>query len=255
MKLAVTGKGGAGKSTLTALMARVLRDRGRKVLLVDADPDMNLASILNIPDQDSITPIVELKELIAERTGTRVGEPAPFFTMNPRVDDIPEQYRVEWQGVRLLVMGTVSRGGGGCACPENAFLKQLLSYLLVAGTEAVIVDMEAGIEHLGRGTALGVDAMVVVVEPSRSSLETARRIQKLAADIGIKRLCFIGNKTRSAADEEFIRRGLATSDLLGCVSYAEEIRNLDTRQASLLDLEGRPLSQVGEILGRLTAAD
>ena len=252
MKLAVTGKGGVGKSTLTALMARVLRDQGWKVLLVDADPDMNLACILNVPDQESITPIVDLKELIAARTGTKVGEPAPFFTMNPKVDDIPEQYWVERQGVRLLVMGTVSRGGGGCACPENAFLKQLLSYLLVAGTEAVIVDMEAGIEHLGRGTAMGVESMVVVVEPSRSSLETALRIERLALDIGIRKLNFIGNKTRSAGDREFIRRGLGERGLLGCVDYAEEIRDLNTREASLLDLQGRPLIQAAELLMKLT---
>lgn len=240
-----------GKSTLTALMARALRDRGRQVLLVDADPDMNLASILNLPDQESITPIVELKELIAARTGTRVGETAPFYTMNPKVDDIPEQYWIERQGVRLLVMGTISRGGGGCACPENAFLKQLLAHLLVGRTEAVIVDMEAGIEHLGRGTAMGVDYMVVVVEPSRSSLETARRIEKLALDIGIKKLNFIGNKTRSAADREFIRKSLGEHGLLGCVDYAEEIRDLNTREASLLDLQGKPLSQVEALLMEL----
>jgi len=254
MKLAVTGKGGAGKSTLTALMARVLRDRGRKVLLVDADADMNLAGILNVPDQESITPIVELKELIAERTGTRAGEPAPFFTMNPRVDDIPERYWVERQGIRLLVMGTVRRGGGGCACPENAFLKQLLAHLLVGRTEAVLVDMEAGIEHLGRGTAMGVEAMAVVVEPSRSSLETARRIRLLAPDIGIRNLVFIGNKTRGEAEKEYIRSGLGGSELLGCVAYAEEIRNLDTREDSLLDLAGPPLEQVSELVTRLAGA-
>jgi CO dehydrogenase maturation factor len=254
MKLAVTGKGGAGKSTLTALMARVLRDRGRKVLLVDADADMNLAGILNVPDRESIIPIVELKELIAERTGTRAGEPAPFFTMNPRVDDIPERYYVERQGVRLLVMGTVRRGGGGCACPENAFLKQLLAHLLVGRTEAVIVDMEAGIEHLGRGTAMGVETMAVVVEPSRSSLETARRIRLLAPDIGIRNLVFIGNKTRGQKEEEFIRSGLGGSELLGCVAYAEDIRNLDTREDSLLDLAGPSLEQVSELVTRLAGA-
>ena len=149
MKIAVTGKGGVGKSTIVALMSRILREAGKTVLAIDADPDMNLATILGVPEHYEITPIIDLKELIAERTGTEVGKSAPFFTMNPKVDDIPEKYCVEYEGIKVLTMGTVTKGGGGCACPENAFLKHLLSHLVLLRKEWVLVDMEAGIEHLG----------------------------------------------------------------------------------------------------------
>ena len=182
MKLAVTGKGGVGKTTFVALLSAVLSRKGHKVLLIDADPDMNLATVIGIPHDRKVTPIVELKKLIAERTGVEERKSAPLFKMNPKVDDIPDTYCVEHNGLKLIVMGTIRKGGGGCACPENAFLKSLLSYLVVARDEWVILDMEAGIEHLGRGTAIGVDHMIVVVEPNRTSIETAYRIIKLAVN-------------------------------------------------------------------------
>ena len=251
MKIAVTGKGGVGKSTLSALMARVLRDQGNKVLVVDADPDMNLATLFQIPPERAITPIVEMKELIAERTGTRVGEPAPFFTMNPKVDDIPETYWVEHEGIRLLVMGTVQRGGGGCACPANAFLKSLLGHLVVNRKDWVILDMEAGIEHLGRGTAIGVDTMLVVVEPNRTSIETAFRIQKLARDIGIKRVRVVGNKIQAPDQAEFIRRNTEGLDVLGFVGLSDEVRRVSTNELSFLEVGGEALRQVQDVLAGL----
>ena len=251
MKIAITGKGGVGKSTIAVLMARVLVESGQKVLLIDADPDMNAATILDLPLDAKITPIEELKDLIAERTGTRVGEPAPFFTMNPKVDDIPEQYCIEHRGIKLLVMGTVRRGGGGCACPENAFLKSLLSHLIIARKEWVILDMEAGIEHLGRGTALGVDNMVVVVEPSRTSIETAHRIKGLARDLLIKKVSVIGNKVHGPEDEEFIRAEVGDYEILGYIELSEEIRRISTGRKSAFDLDGTPLEQIKTLVSVL----
>jgi CO dehydrogenase maturation factor len=251
VKIAVTGKGGVGKSTLSALMARVLRDQGNKVLVVDADPDMNLATLFQVPPERKITPIVEMKELIAERTGTRVGEPAPFFTMNPKVDDIPETYWIEHEGIRLLVMGTVQRGGGGCACPENAFLKSLLGHLVVNRKDWVILDMEAGIEHLGRGTAIGVDHMLVVVEPNRTSIETAFRIQKLARDIGIKRVRVVGNKVQGPAQEEFIRKNTEGLEVLGFIGLSDQVWKVSTNEMSFLEVAGEPLEQVQNVLKAL----
>jgi CO dehydrogenase maturation factor len=251
VKIAVTGKGGVGKSSLAVLMARVLRERGDTVLVVDADPDMNLATLFAIPAQRQITPIVEMKELIAERTGTTVGQPAPFFTMNPKVDDIPERYWVEHRGIRLLVMGTVQRGGGGCACPENAFLKSLLGHLMVARREWVILDMEAGIEHLGRGTALGVDAMLVVVEPNRTSIETAHRIKRLAGDIGIKRVLVVGNKIQGPSQEEFVRQNADGLEVLGFVGLSEEVRRVSTSEASFLEVGGEALGQIESLIDAL----
>jgi CO dehydrogenase maturation factor len=254
VKIAVTGKGGVGKSTLAAMMARVLKQAGNRVVVIDADPDMNMATLLGIPGERTITPIIELKELIAERTGTRPGEPAPFFTMNPKVDDIPEKYSVEREGIRLLVMGTVQRGGGGCACPENAFLKSLLGHLMIARREWVILDMEAGIEHLGRGTALGVDSMLVVVEPNRTSLETAFRIRRLAGDLGIRRVQVAGNKIRNPDEERFIRENAGDLEIVGLIEASEEVRRISTGEASLFALDGRPLEQVKAIVGGLEAS-
>lgn len=248
MKIAVTGKGGVGKSTIVALMARILRDDGQKVLAVDADPDMNLATILGIPEQYTITPIIELKELIAERTGTEVGKPAPFFSMNPKVNDIPEKYCVEYQEIKLLTMGTVKRGGSGCACPENAFLKQLLSHLVLQREEWVLVDMEAGIEHLGRATAIGVDEMIVVVEPSQASLETAYRVRKLSNDIGIKKLKLIGNKVQDTYERQFLAENIKDFESIGFIDFSDDMRKINIKQTSALDLEGEPVAQVQSLL-------
>ena len=251
MKIAVTGKGGVGKSTTVGLIARGLRDAGNNVIVIDADPDMNAATILGIPHPERITPIIELKELIAERTGTEVGKSAPFFKMNPKVDDIPEKYALKHDNITLLTMGTINLGGGGCACPENAFLKSLLSHLVLNREEWVLLDMEAGIEHLGRGTALGVDVMVVVIEPSMASIETAFRIRKLSADIGIKRAVLIGNKIRTGEDLDFIQQHTEGLELVGVVDFSEEIRKIDSQKASALTIEGKPLRQIRDILNSI----
>ena len=251
MKLALTGKGGVGKSTLAALIARVSCERHRNVVVIDADPDMNLATLFGLPADVKITPIVEMKELIAERTGTRVGEPAPFFTMNPKVDDLPEKFWHDRNGVKLLVMGTIQRGGGGCACPENAFLKSFLSHMMVGRKEWVILDMEAGIEHLGRGTALGVDTMLVVVEPNRTSAETAHRIRRLASDLGIKNVQVVGNKVTSDADRELIRKQCGTLEILGYLEMSEQLQRVSTGEMTLQQVSGRPLEQVEQLVSRL----
>ncbi len=248
MKIAVTGKGGVGKSTIIALMARILRDSGKKVLAIDADPDMNLATILGVPASYTITPIIELKELIAERTGTEPGKPAPFFTMNPKVDDIPEKYCVDYQGIKLLTMGTVKRGGSGCACPENAFLKQLLSHLVLQREEWILVDMEAGIEHLGRATAIGVNEMIVIVEPSQASIETAYRVKKLANDIGLTHLRVIGNRIQHSDEKEFLVENLKDIDIMGFIDFSDDIRKINIGKASALDIEAKPVEQMKEFL-------
>ena len=252
MKIAVTGKGGVGKSTISAILARALKDAHRRVLLIDADPDMNSASILGVPGAGDITPIIELEELIAERTGTEVGKSAPFFKLNPKVDDIPEKYWRDHEGIRLLVMGTVHRGGGGCACPENAFLKSLLSHLILNRDEWVILDMEAGIEHLGRGTAFGVDAMLVVVEPSQTSIETAHRIKQLSEDIGIRNLKIVANKLRGQEDREYLEDSLKGLEILGFIDYADEFRKINIKQATALSINGRAVEQISRLLDNIS---
>ncbi len=223
MKVAVTGKGGVGKTTLSVLLARSFEEDGRKVILVDADPAINLATTLGIPNPEQITPISEMKSLIEERMGISGDGPSAFFRLNPKVDDLPEKCWVEKGNIRLLVMGTIREGGSGCACPQNAFLKALLMHLFVARDEVVILDMEAGIEHIGRGTAMAVDAFIVVVEASRQSIQTGRQIARLAGEIGIKKIIAVGNKIRNDRQQDFIRENVDFAELAGFFPHNEEL--------------------------------
>ena len=206
MKIAISGKGGVGKTTLTALLAQGYADAGRQVLAVDADPSPCLAGALGFPDalREQLRPIAEMDELIEERTGAKPGTIGGFFALNPRVDDIPERFSVVHRGVRLLEMGSVDMGGSGCICPEAAMLKTLFTHLMFRKDEVLLLDMYAGVEHLGRATVDFVDAMLIVVEPTRRSLGTASQIKKLANDIGLTRLYLVGNKVRNDDESQFL---------------------------------------------------
>jgi CO dehydrogenase maturation factor len=248
MKLAVTGKGGVGKTTIAALLARELRDRKYSVLMVDADPDANLAGALGVPDPDKITPIAEMKELIEERTGAKPGAIGGFFKLNPTVDDLPEKLARRHEGLKLMVLGTVKSGGGGCICPESSLLKALLAHLFLNEKDAVILDMEAGLEHLGRGSSMGVDMMIVVVEPGKRSLETAAAIRKLAGDLGVKKIGVVGSKVAGDADLEFLEKELDDYLMLGHIPFTEAIRRADMKGASLLDLTPEDVSFIPSIV-------
>lgn len=217
MKIAITGKGGVGKTTLTALIAQVFADQDRQVLAVDADPSPCLAGALGFPVElrTKLCPISEMDDLILERTGARKGQVGGFFTINPRVDDIPERFSVVHRGVRLLEMGSVEAGGSGCICPEAAILKTLFTHLMFRKDEILLLDMYAGVEHLGRATVDFVDVMLVVVEPTRRSLGTAAQIKKLANDIGLNRLYLVGNKVRNSDEAEFLKLETPQIPVLG----------------------------------------
>jgi CO dehydrogenase maturation factor len=235
MKVAVTGKGGVGKTTVAAFLARCWRDLGHEVVAVDADPDANLAGTLGYRAQN-ITPLVKLKSLIEERVGGGEGW-GGFLRMNPRVDDIPQQFSVVVEGIRVLVMGTIERGRRGCACPENILLREVLNHLMLRSREHVVVDMEAGVEHLGRGTAEGVDQMLVVVEPGWASLQTATSVVRLARDLGIQRIHTVANKVAGDADLAFVRAHLEEPPLLGTLPYDRELE-WEARSGSVS--KGRP---------------
>jgi len=253
MKIAISGKGGTGKTTLAGVMARILSSRGYKVLAIDADPDSNLASAIGIDQEglDSIKPLASMTEFIEERTSSKKGTYGSFFKLNPRVDDIPERFAVEKDGIKLVVLGNIQQGGGGCFCPENVLLKSLLSYIFIESDESVIVDMEAGLEHLGRGTTEYVDALIVVVEPGQRSFQTAYQVKKLSRDIGIKHLFIVGNKVMNESDKEFIQKNLDGFIVLGFISYNEKIVEADKQGVSPFDTDARIKTEVESIVDTL----
>lgn len=237
MKIAITGKGGVGKTTLASTLAVILSKK-YKVYAIDADPDMNLAGSLGI--HKPITPISKMKDLIKERTGAEPGSSfGEVFKMNPTISDLPESLSTDYDHkgrLKILVMGTVDKGGDGCVCPASVMLKAILRNLIIKKDEIVILDMEAGIEHLGRRTAEAVDVMIIVVEPGLKSLETASRIKKLSTDIGIQKVVAVINKVASQMEEEFVAEKLKEMDVdvLGSIPRDEMV--------VISDMEGLPLA-------------
>jgi len=227
MKLAVTGKGGVGKTTITALLAKSLSATGRKVIAIDADPNSNLLSCLGYREAKTVRPLVELNALIEERTGVAPGTIGGMFKLNPRVDDIPDKYAVNIHDLKVLVAGGVKHGGAGCYCAENAFVRALVSHLLLEPDTALILDMEAGIEHLSRGTVEAVDHLLIVVEPSRQSVDTAFRIRDLAEDLGLHHVSVIGNKARTDADRTLLLEALTGIPIVGFLPYDERVREAE----------------------------
>jgi CO dehydrogenase maturation factor len=231
MKLAIVGKGGAGKTTLASILAMRLATLGRPVIAVDADPDGNLAAAFGVAQKDLPQPIAQMRDLVLERTEAKDQGSGLMFKLNPLVDDLPERFAVSARGVRLLLLGTVELGGKGCMCPEGALLKALMQLLLLRLPDDVVLDMEAGLEHLGRASARGVDAMIAVVEPGMRSVQTAERARRLAADIGIQRMFVVANKIRDAHEIELIEQSLSGQSILGMLPYSAELARAD--------LEGR----------------
>ena len=253
MKIAISGKGGVGKTTLASLLSRIFAEAGYSVLAIDADPNPSLAATLGISNPDDITPISEMSALIEERTGAKPGKSGGIFKLNPKVDDLPEKYALKYNGIRLMVMGRIKQGGTGCYCPENALLKALVTHLLLGRDEVVIMDMEAGVEHLGRATAKAVDKLIVVVEPGRRSIETARRIKKLAEEIGLHNIAAVGSKVRSQSEREFLTSSLPDFEFLGFIPYDQAIVDADLADRPLFEASPRVVDEVRNIYKALLA--
>lgn len=257
MKIAISGKGGVGKTTLAGTLARLFARKGYDVLAIDADPSMNLASALGIKNPPK--PLTEFKELIDERAGG----PAGFFKLNPKVDDIVERFGVTGpDNVKLLVMGTIERGGSGCMCPASSFLKALLRHVILKRNSVVILDMEAGVEHLGRGITKGIDYMLIVVEPGTRSIETAGRIAELARQIDIRKFGAVINKTpylntgtHRAGDEVMeIEDRLKEYSLhvIGVIPYDSTLMQADMDNIAPIDSQGAALSAIKDIFKKIS---
>ncbi len=251
MKLAISGKGGVGKTLLSASLARLFAASGFSVIAIDADPDANLAATLGFPHPEEITPISELNDVIEERTGARPGTSGSFFKLNPRVDDLPEKYSAKINGIKLMVMGRIKRGGTGCYGAEGVLLQALLAHLLLQRKEVVILDMEAGIEHLARGTSKAVDKLIVVVEPGHRSIETALTIRRLANDLGLPSLGVVGNKIKTAAEKDFIIASLPGFEFLGFIPYDQAIIDADLANKPIFDASRKVSQEIESIYHKL----
>jgi CO dehydrogenase maturation factor len=251
MKLAVSGKGGVGKTTFSSLLIRTLNQAGKRVLAIDADPDANLAAGIGIKNAANIVPIAEMKELVFERTGARPGTIGGFFKLNPRVDDLPDALSATLENIKLMRLGGVKKGGSGCICPESTLLRALVMHVVLGRDEVVVMDMEAGIEHLGRATAKAVDKLIIVVEPGRRSIDTAEHIRRLAREIGLDAIAVVGNKIRGPNDREFLQNHLNDFEFLGFLPYDDALIEADLNGVSPYDVDAASKDRVQSMIAKL----
>jgi CO dehydrogenase maturation factor len=237
LKIAVTGKGGVGKTTLTALLAYAFVDKGYEVLAIDADPSPCLGAALGFPPEllADLTPVARMEELIYERTGAQPGTTGGYFKLNPRVDDIPDRFSALHRGIRLLELGAVELGGAGCICPESAVLRSLVNHVLLRRNEVVLMDMYAGVEHLGRATSDAVDAMIVVVEPTARSIATAAQIRSMAEDLKLPRLYLVGSKVHDDEERAFIEESAPGLPILGHLPVDPRVQKADREGVAVYD--------------------
>ena len=249
--IAVAGKGGVGKTTFSSILARLYAEEGKSVLAADVDPDANLGLALGFTEEEveAITPISEMKNLVQERTNA--SPDGRFFKINPKVDDIPDKYAKTCNGVKLLVLGTVDTAGAGCVCPEHVILKRLISHLVLHSDDVVIMDMEAGLEHLGRGTAQDMEQFVVVIEPGARSIQTYKNVKRLATQLGIKHVRVVANKVRNEEDEAYIRERIPEKDLLGFMHYNQDVIDADRQGRAPYDFSETAINEVRAIKERL----
>jgi len=250
VKIAISGKGGVGKTTVCAVWAQLFAEEGFDVLAIDADPNTNLALAFGVSSEETGEPLIKMKQLIAERTGTEKGAAGAYFKLNPKVSDLPEKYWVEANGVKLLVLGGITQAGAGCACPEGAFLKALVGHTILGRREIVLIDLAAGVEFMGRASIQGIDALVVVTEPGGRSIETAKTIARMGGELGIKHVTAIANKITDTAQVETIKSQL-TIPILANINYNPAAQEADLRNKAVFTVGGELVNQLREAKNRL----
>ena len=253
MKIAVTGKGGVGKTTLTSLLAFAYAAKNNTVLAIDADPSPCLGDALGFPTEllKAIRPIAEMEDLIMERTGAKKGTYGGYFKINPRTDDIPDKYSAFHRGIRLLELGAVELGHEGCICPESVLLKSLVSHILLYRNEVVLLDMYAGVEHLSRATTDAVDMMLIVAEPTARSLGTASQIRDLAGGLHVQNVYLVGSKVENQADKDFITQNSPGLQVLGYISSDPAVREADRTHQPVYDLAPTLAKEAQEIIAAI----
>ena len=251
VKIAIGGKGGVGKTTVCAIWAQLFAESGFDVLAIDADPNTSLASAFGLISQQCPEPLIRMKQLIAERTGTGKDAVGAYFRLNPKVSDLPEKYWLETNGLKLLVLGAITQAGAGCACPEGAFLKALLRHTILQRQELVLVDLAAGVEFMGRASVQGIDAFVAVVEPGGRSIETANNIAKMAKELGIGCVGTIANKIAEPAQTEVIKSQLKDTVLLGTLGYSRSLQEADLRRAPVFGADAEVTEHLKQAKNKL----
>ena len=251
VKIAIGGKGGVGKTTVCAIWAQLFAESGFDVLAIDADPNTSLASAFGLISQQCPEPLIRMKQLIAERTGSGKDAVGAYFRLNPKVSDLPEKYWLETNGLKLLVLGAITQAGAGCACPEGAFLKALLRHTILQRQELVLVDLAAGVEFMGRASVQGIDAFVAVVEPGGRSIETANNIAKMAKELGIGCVGTIANKIAEPAQTEVIKSQLKDTVLLGTLGYSRSLQEADLRRAPVFGADAEVTEHLKQAKNKL----
>ena len=251
VKIAIGGKGGVGKTTVCAIWAQLFAESGFDVLAIDADPNTSLASAFGLISQQCPEPLIRMKQLIAERTGSGKDAVGAYFRLNPKVSDLPEKYWLETNGLKLLVLGAITQAGAGCACPEGAFLKALLRHTILQRQELVLVDLAAGVEFMGRASVQGIDAFVAVVEPGGRSIETANNIAKMAKELGIGCVGTIANKIAEPAQTEVIKSQLKDTVLLGTLRYSRSLQEADLRRAPVFGADAEVTEHLKQAKNKL----
>ncbi|MBC8208529.1 MAG: AAA family ATPase [Desulfobulbaceae bacterium] len=250
MKIAISGKGGVGKTTIMALLGKEFKEAGHEVLIIDADPSPHMAQTLGVKDIEKIRPIAEMTSMLAERAGKTEG--SPFYNINPQVNDLLKDFMIEHDGLRLMVLGAIQTGDKGCACPESNVLRRMLTKLLLTPDQVVLLDMEAGVEHLGRGTIAGIDHLLIVVIPSRSSIRTALKVKKLAEDVHIPRISFVGNLIEEDDDRAFLSQGLGEAPI-AFFPNSQAIRKAERNNTALITIDPEVSNAPKQIIETLLA--